>query len=93
MTDEEGENEQVRHENCSGPEDGLTNALMAGPYDQKQEEDEWHKDMGTYTPSKSDIVGKKLSSQEAAILHDIKDKIGSNQVTASAIAFAPGWVI
>lgn len=52
-----------------------------------------HKDVGTYDPSQRDIAGERMKSNYMAILHDIKDKIGTGQVTASAIAFAPSWII
>lgn len=49
-------------------------------------------DVGLYEPSTYNIQGKTLECQEMAKVHDIKQNIGKNQVTSSAIAFAPGWI-
>lgn len=72
-----------------------TKGLMADPSppQQAEEREGYKKDVGEYEPSTENINGRRLLSQEAAILNDIKDKIGTGQVTASAIAFAPSWVV
>lgn len=44
----------------------------------------WTKDVAQYFPSTRDISGVKLPSQEADISYDIKEKIGTNEVTSSA---------
>lgn len=50
-------------------------------------------DIGEYTPNTSTIFGTRLNSQEADILHDIRDKIGAGQVNSSAISFSPPWIV
>lgn len=51
------------------------------------------RDVAHYSPSTKGINGTKLASQEGAMLHEIKEKIGSDQFTRSAIAFHPSWVV
>lgn len=91
----------AREEVCNGPDGKTTDALMAGPYESEPKDDIHNeacsrgqeKDLGDYAPSTLELTGKQMASQETAILHDIRSKIGSSQVTASAIAFAPGWIV
>lgn len=53
----------------------------------------YHWDLGTYKTSVKDIEGENMVSHEATILNDIREKIGSGQVTASDIDFAPSLII
>lgn len=48
-----------------------------------------HMDVGTYSHCQWDITGEIVKSNELAILHDKKEKIGTGKFTGSAIAFAP----
>lgn len=50
-------------------------------------------DIGTYDQSNIDLEGQTLQSNEKAILHDIYANIGPRQVSSSALAFAPSWVV
>lgn len=88
-------NEQIYTSSGTDP----TDALMAEPFQQDKSGDDnennegRYKDVGNYRSTNDEITGKKTVSQEESILHDIKSVIGSNQVIASAIAFAPGWMV
>lgn len=58
------------------------------------EKEVWkQRDVALYKPSTNILRGETLASQETAIIHDVKQTIGKNQVTSSAIAFAPGWIV
>lgn len=49
--------------------------------------------MDAHDPSSNIITGDSLMSQGAEMFGNIKDKIGTGQVTSSAIAFAPTWIV
>lgn len=54
------------------------------------------KDIGTHADSilvRGDISGKTLKSEKQALLQQIEKQIGSKQVTAAALQFAPDWVM
>lgn len=92
------ENESTFEQTLSGtisasPIGMVSEALMARTTEGQKEESGKSRDLGQYKESVGNINGQKMVSQEAAILHDIRDKIGTGQVTASAIAFAPSWVV
>lgn len=70
-----------------------TEVLTTGSRNEKRVDEGLEKDVGKYRPSSNTIVGEEMSSQEAEIIHDIKSKIGTNQVTVREIAFARSWVI
>lgn len=69
--------------------------LIADPthHEMKDNDDGMEKDVGKYQRSSKYIVVEKLSSCEMDILHEIKDRIGPNKVTSSAISFAPNWIV
>lgn len=95
------EGQQVMGNISTIPANRVSDAFMAqvkddqddGRTERTKKDDRSVKDVGNYEPSRTLITGMELQSNEGDILRDIKETIGSNQVTASAIAFAPGWVI
>lgn len=92
-THDETNDEQI----YTGPKTDTTDALMAEPFEQNNtpegKKTVIRDDLGDYKPSSKNITNERLASQEETILQDIKSVIGSNQVTASAVAFAPGWIV
>lgn len=57
------------------------------------EEEGRTRDAGNYAASTRDIESDNIYLQEDSVPYDMKDRIGSNQVTSSAIYLAPSWVI
>lgn len=87
-TDEQGENNDQTMRN-----DIYASSNDSHMTDEKGISDGIRKDVGDYEGNERSIAGRRLCSQEDTILRDMKEKIGTNQVTASAIAFAPNWIV
>lgn len=58
-----------------------------------EDKDGMEKDIGSCRINTKMPTGRSLRSTEMDILKDIEDKIGTSQVTASALAFAPSWIV
>lgn len=96
---DEGKKERLVHDKslsgdiCASTFEAVSDALMAKISLEDNRKTGQHRDLGRYEESITEIKGQRLASQEASILHDVREKIGSGQDNAIAISFAPSWVV
>lgn len=94
ITSQESDNQSPNYEEAQisiiNPGDSEYNGLWPA---QKETEDGVKKDLGSYHPTADSTIGHSLRSTELEILQDIEEKIGTSQVTASALELEPSWSI